>query len=140
MEVLSLDRMMIAVPKIQDSQEQFADLLNISFGESYESTVETSAGIQRSRVSYGYPGVELIAPTQEDSGLARYLDSYGPGLFGVVFRVADVQDSKNYLADHEIHPIAEHESNASRELHYHPNDFGGVYVLLTEYTHPGFSK
>ncbi len=138
MEVLSLDRVMIAVPQIRDSQEKFTDLLGIKFGDANESTVKTTAGIQRSRVSYGHPGVELITPTQEDSGLARYIDSYGPGLFGVVFRVANIKESKKHLADDGIDPIAEHESDASRELHYHPNDFGGVYVLLTEYTHPGF--
>jgi 4-hydroxyphenylpyruvate dioxygenase-like putative hemolysin len=139
MEVLSLDRVMIAVPKVQDAQDQFSDLLRIHFDEPSESTIETTAGIQRSRISYGYPGVELIAPTQEDSGLARYLDAYGPGLFGVVFRVADIAASKEYLANHAVRPIAEHESDASRELHYHPNDFSGVYMIFTEYTHPGFA-
>lgn len=140
MNILSLDRVMIAVPQIRESTEQFAKLLGIEFEELYESTLETTAGVQRSRVSYGYPGVEFIAPTQEDSGLARFLDSYGPGLFGVVFRVADINESENHLANHNVNPIAEHETNTSKELHYHPNDFGGVYVLLTEYTHPGFSS
>lgn len=139
MDVLSLDRIMIAVPEIQESQNKFTSLLGLHFGESFESTIETTAGMQRSLVSYGFPGVELITPTQEDSGLARYLDSYGPGLFGVVFRVADINESKTHLGNHGVDPIAEYETDAMRELHYHPNDFSGVYVLLTEYSHPGFN-
>lgn len=138
MEILSLDRIMVVVPDLADAQDRFARLLQAPFGPTVPATVETTAGDQPADTAYADPGIELLTPTEEDTALARYLDAYGPGLFGVVFRVRDLETAAAWLAEHDVHPIADETHAGVRETHYHPNDFSGVYVVLTEYTHPAF--
>lgn len=137
MHVWDIDRVMIAVPDIGTATELFAERLGLSFHDPVLSAIELPAGEQRSDVAYGPPGVEFVSP-RENNEVARFLDEYGPGLFGIVFRVADLDAAEEHLDEQGVEPIASDAPGGARELHYHPSDFGGVYVLLTEYDHPGF--
>lgn len=138
MHVWDIDRIMIAVPNIDDATEQFERQLGLAFGDPVGSSIELPTGVQRSDVAYSHPGVEFVSP-RENNEVARFLDEYGPGLFGLVFRVRDLDAAETHLADQGIDPIASDNPGGARERHYHPNDFNGTYVILTEYDHPGFT-
>lgn len=140
MRILSLDRALIAVTDLGAARSRYESHLDIDLGDPIRSEVETIAGIQRSTISYGYPGIELIEPLKEDSALARYLRDNGPGLFGLVYRVDDIEATVNHLDARGIEPIAQADTEKVRERHYHPNEFSGVYTVFTEYHHPAFDQ
>lgn len=138
MQVWDIDRIMIAVPDIDAAIDRFERQLGMSFEAPVLSSIELPAGVQRSDVAFSYPGIEFVSP-RENNEVAKFLDEYGPGLFGLVFRVADLGAAESHLGDLGIDPIASDEPGGARERHYHPNDFNGTYVILTDYPHPGFS-
>ena len=139
MQILEIDRIMVATPSIDDAREQFESLLGVSFGPALEADVEIGDSVQHTEVSYAEPGIEVITPDDEENGVAQFLDRHGPGLFGIVFRVDDIEAVRDELSAADVEPIAVEEPKGVVELHYHPEDFGGLYTVLTEYTHPGFA-
>jgi methylmalonyl-CoA/ethylmalonyl-CoA epimerase len=55
-------------------------------------------GVEAVMLRAGGAGVELIAPTDSDSGVARYLDKRGEGLHHVAFAVPDITGALAELA------------------------------------------
>lgn len=137
MRGLQLDRVIIATPEIETSIDRFNDLLGVEFGEIVEGHTNPDAGQQDLYYAYGHPGVEFITPRGDENEVSRFLENRGPGLYALVFRVADLEEAMTELADKGVHPIdeVEHLTN-SPEAVYHPEDFGGVLTILTEYRHP----
>lgn len=134
MDVLSIDRVMVAAPDVNETVEQLGTTLDIDFDD--EPSVLDGEGIT---LNYGHPGIEVVSPGAEDDAIAGYLERHGPGLYGLVLRVADLAEAKAELAEKDIEPIREGGSEAAPEAFYHPKHFGGVLTVLTEYEHPGFA-
>jgi methylmalonyl-CoA/ethylmalonyl-CoA epimerase len=44
------------------------------------------------------PAIELLQPTRDDTGVARFLETRGPGMHHVCFAVADLQGTLDELA------------------------------------------
>lgn len=135
MQVRSLDRVIIVTPDLEGTVGQFEDLLGLSFDDPKEAETESPAGVQRMRLTHGPPGIEIITPEDEDNAIANFIDSHGPGLYGVVLRVDDLEAAKAELSEKGVDPISE-TGGAAAEAFYHPKHFGGVLTLLTEYSHP----
>lgn len=135
MHVLDVDRVIIAAPDLEDALSQF-EALGLSFAEPKETETEAPAGVQRMRLSYADPGVEILMPEDEENAVAEFIEHNGPGLYGFVLRVDDLATAKVELEDQGIEPIAEAGSADAPELFYHPKDFSGVFTILTEYDHP----
>ena len=140
MDILEIDRVMVATPDAAAAAERFEELLGLRFSDVVDSETDVGGDVQRNEVTYADPGIELVAPADHDSGVAAFLEANGPGLFGLVVRVADVDAARAELAEQGVEPIADETPDGVRELHYHPEDFGGVYTLLTAYHHPGFAR
>ncbi|MGM0590131.1 MAG: VOC family protein [Halobacteriota archaeon] len=136
MRGLQLDRVIVATPDIDASIEKFSDLLGLEFGEKIEGHTNPDAGEQSLFYSYGHPGIEFIQP-REDNAVQEFLDERGPGMYGVVFRVADLEEAVAELEEKGVEPIdvVEH-LEYSPEAIYHPKEFGGALTILTEYRHP----
>lgn len=140
MDVLDVDRVMLAAPDAHETADRFEELLDLSFTDVVDSVTETGETVNRNDVAYAEPGIEVIAPQDDESGVSGFLEAHGPGLFGMVIRVADADAAKAELAAKGVEPIADETPDDVREIHYHPTDFGGVYTLLTSYPHPGFER
>lgn len=135
MQVLGLDRVIIAAPSLEDAISQF-ELLGLSFSDPKEAETESPAGVQRMRLAYAEPGVEVLMPEDDENEVARFIREHGPGIYGFVFRVDDLEAAKNELSRQGIDPIVEAGSEDAPEAFYHPKDFSGAFTILTEYTHP----
>lgn len=135
MNVLDVDRMIVAVPDLEEAVSRF-EALGLSFSEPKEAETDSPAGVQRMRLSYADPGVEILTPEDEENEVARFIAENGPGLYGFVLRVDDLEAAKSELADRGVEPIAEEGSEDAPEAFYHPKDFAGVFLILTEYDHP----
>lgn len=139
MNVLEIDRVIIAAPNLNDAVAQF-EALGVSFAAPKSAETDSPAGVQRMRLTHADPGIEVITPVDDDNEVARFIEANGPGIYGFVIRVDDLDDAKATLADTGIDPIAEAGSDAAPEAFYHPKDFSGAFVILTAYDHPMLSE
>lgn len=93
---------------------------------------------QASRIAFlptGESEVELVEPTTDDSGLARYLQKRGPGMHHICFEVDDIDEMLARLKERDIRLINESalsRSDGKRYAFIHPESTGGVLVELYE--------
>ena len=93
---------------------------------------------QESMVAFlptGESEVELVQPTSEDSGVARYLQKRGPGMHHICFEVEDIQASLEQLKGKGVRLINESPltgSGGKKMAFIHPESAYGVLVELYE--------
>ncbi len=77
--------------------------------------------------------VELLLPTSEDSGIARYLATRGPGMHHLCLAVTDIEAAMARLDAAGIELINERprrRGDGTRYAFVHPRSSGGVLVEL----------
>lgn len=138
MNIIEIDRVIIATEDLDETKERFEDLLGLRFGrEDVEAETQSDPhGEQNMRSAVSDIGVDIVSPQDADNEVARFLEEHGPGLYSFVLRVADLEAAKEELAEKGVEPVGEAHSGEFREYFYHPDDFGNVFVLLCEYPHP----
>jgi len=85
----------------------------------------------------GEAEVELVSPTTEASGLARYLARKGPGLHHICFEVADIEAYLERLIAFDIrliNPKSVVGTGGKRSAFIHPDSTHGVLIELYEIT------
>jgi methylmalonyl-CoA/ethylmalonyl-CoA epimerase len=92
---------------------------------------------QASRVAFlpvGEGEVELVEPTDPDSGLAKYLDKRGEGMHHLCIEVVDIEEVLNTLKEKEVKLINEFPLDlpGRRMAFIHPKSTNGVLVELYE--------
>lgn len=135
MNVLGLDRVVIATRDLEGTAGGFTELLGLSFSDTIHPTTETAAGPQALRMVLSAAGVELIAP-EEENEVARFIDEHGPGLYALSLRVADLDAATAELAGKGVDPVGTFEMNDFREAFFSPRHFGGALLILAEYDAP----
>jgi len=83
----------------------------------------------------GATQVQLLAPTDPGSTLARFLDRSGPGLQQLAYRVSDVAAAARHLREHGVRVLSEQPqrgTSGSLVVFAHPKDCGGVLVELVQ--------
>jgi len=81
--------------------------------------------------------IELVKPTSEDSGIARYLSQYGPGMHHICFEVDDIAAYINKLQKQGIRLINSDPvigTGGKLIAFIHPESTHGVLVELYELT------
>jgi methylmalonyl-CoA/ethylmalonyl-CoA epimerase len=79
--------------------------------------------------------IELVHPTTDDSGLAKYLAKRGPGMHHVCLEVDDIDGMMTQLREKGIRLINEQPRTAADGKRYafiHPESTSGVLVELYE--------
>ncbi|WP_254838457.1 VOC family protein [Natronomonas marina] len=132
-DVLAVDRVIVLTPALEEAVEQF-ERLGFDFGDPVE--MEVGGEVIASRLDWS--GLDLMTPKREGTELSAYLDAEGPGLYGLVLRIDDLDSAKRDLAADGIDPMDEYEVGDVSEALYHPRHFSGVLVTLAEYSprHP----
>ena len=93
---------------------------------------------QESRVVFlplGESEIELVEPTSDNSGVARYLKKRGPGMHHVCFEVEDIRDSLQQLNSKGfrlINDTPQVSDDGRKYLFVHPESTNGVLVELYE--------
>jgi methylmalonyl-CoA/ethylmalonyl-CoA epimerase len=84
----------------------------------------------------GHDGeIELLAPINDSSGVARYLAKRGAGLHHVCLEVADIDSTTARLRKYQIELINDtpkQKPDGTRYSFVHPRSTGGVLVELYE--------
>jgi methylmalonyl-CoA/ethylmalonyl-CoA epimerase len=79
--------------------------------------------------------IQLLAPLDETSTIAKFLDRNGPGLQQLAYRVTDVEKVADVLRGRGLRLLYDEPRRGtagSRVNFVHPKDAGGVLVELVE--------
>ena len=94
-------------------------------------------GVQEAMMAVGDSGssIQLLAPLNEESTIAKFLDRSGPGLQQLAYRVTDVESVSAILRERGVRLLYDaprRGTSDSRINFVHPKDAGGVLVELVE--------
>lgn len=122
----------IAVGDIEASNKLFAKI----FGkDSYKSEKVTSEGVITSFFQIGESKIELVAATNDDSPISKYLSNNKEGMHHISFAVNDIEKEMKRLKKEGIRLLNETPKNgADNKLicFLHPKDTNGVLIELCQ--------
>lgn len=136
MQVLGVDRVMLATWDLDETVGQFEELLGLSFSEALEPTTDTDSGAQAVANALSPSGVEILTPREDGNEVTRFLEENGPGLYALSIRVADLDAAVDELAEKGVEPVGKYAHADFAEAFFHPKHFGGAFVILAEYHAP----
>ena len=127
-----LDHVAILVDNLEDALVFWQEKLGLELDH-----IETisSMGVKIAFLPLGESEIELVQPTTEDSGLAKFLAKRGPGLHHICLEVDDIEAKLDYLKGEGVNLIDEEPvvMDDGRKLAFiHPKSAGGVLVELYE--------
>jgi methylmalonyl-CoA/ethylmalonyl-CoA epimerase len=83
--------------------------------------------------------IQLLAPLDEASTIAKFLDRHGPGIQQLAYRVTDVEAVSAVLRERGLrvlYDVAKGGTAGSLVNFVHPQDAGGVLIELVEPASP----
>jgi methylmalonyl-CoA/ethylmalonyl-CoA epimerase len=128
-----IDHVGVAVEDIDAALGLYRDALGMPL--VHRETV-TDQGVDAALLDIGDGHVELLQPLGPETAVGKFLSRRGPGLHHVAYRVADVEQALNALAEAGLRLIDERPRTGirgSRVAFLHPASTGGV---LTEIVQP----
>ena len=122
----------IAVEDIEASNKVFAKI----FGkESYKSESVDSESVATSFFRVGESKIELVAATNKNSPIAKYLDKNRGGMHHIAFDVLDIKAEIKRLQSEGIRTLNDQpKQGADNKLicFLHPKDTNGVLIELCQ--------
>ncbi|MDB4948818.1 MAG: methylmalonyl-CoA epimerase [Gemmatimonadetes bacterium] len=133
MAELPLDHVGIAVRSLDESLPLFE---SITGAKGHGREAVESQGVEIVFVGRGPGRIELLAPTRDDSGVAKFLARRGPGMHHLCYRVPDVAAAlARYEADgFELIDRAPRAGGHGHLVAFlHPRSTGGVLMELVQH-------
>jgi len=130
--VVHVDHLAIVVEDLDRALAFWRDALGLTLAKT-ETLPEQQAEI--AFLPLGESQVELVRPTDTESGTARFLAKRGPGLHHVSFEVTDLPAMLRQLKTHGVRLINEQPvsgAGGSQVAFVHPESTGGVLVELCQ--------
>ena len=128
----AIDHVGIAVEDLDAAASLYQDRFGMR--EQHRETVEEQ-GVHALLLEVGDSHVELIAPISGDTGVARFLEKYGPGMHHVAYRTDDIDAALERLRAVGMRLIDDEPRagiRGSRVAFVHPKSTGGVLTELVE--------
>ncbi|MFD4368052.1 methylmalonyl-CoA epimerase [Rhodococcus sp. NPDC058521] len=135
--VLAIDHVGIAVPDLDAAIAWYSEHLGM---ESTHEEVNDEQGVREAMLSVvgapeGATALQLLAPLNEQSTIAKFIDRSGPGLQQLAYRVSDIDAFSTELREKGVRLLydAPRRGTADSRINFvHPKDAGGVLVELVE--------
>jgi methylmalonyl-CoA/ethylmalonyl-CoA epimerase len=133
-----IDHVGIAVPDLDEAIAFYKDAFGM---EVLHQETNEEQGVREAMVAIGDPEdprgscIQLLAPIDESSTIAKFLDRSGPGLQQLAYRVTDVEQVSAVLRERGLRLLydAPKRGTADSRINFiHPKDAGGVLVELVE--------
>ncbi|MCD6424578.1 MAG: methylmalonyl-CoA epimerase [Anaerolineales bacterium] len=125
-----LDHVAVLVPDLDQALAFWQDRLGLSL--DHVETISSMA-VKIAFLPLGESEIELVQPTTEDSGLAKYLSKRGPGLHHICIETDDISTKLAELNEKGVRLIDQEPvlMDDGRQLAFiHPKSTGGVLVEL----------
>lgn len=129
-KITAVHHVAVVVDDMEKSLAFWQDALGIKLHELHDVPAE------KSRIAFlpiAGAEVELVMPTTDDSGIAKYLAKRGPGMHHLCLEVDDITAMMSQLKTKNIRLINEEPRTAADGKKYafiHPESTGGVLVEL----------
>ena len=132
---IKLHHLAIVVDDMEAALRFWRESLGLSQAGHIQSIAEEAVNI--AFLSLGEVRIELIQPTNDDSGVAKYLAKRGPGLHHLCLEAPDLDAKLQELksAGCELINEAPREREGRRYAFVHPKSAGGVLLELYETPH-----
>lgn len=135
--VTAVDHVGIAVPDLDAAIAWYHDHLGMIV---VHEEVNDDQGIREAMLSVrgapvGSAQVQLMAPIDESSAIAKFLNKRGPGIQQLAYRVSDLEALTERLREEGIHLLYDEPRPGtadSRVNFIHPKNAGGVLIELVE--------
>ncbi len=129
-----IDHVGIAVPDLDEALAFYAEKFDL---KSVHEEVNEEQGVREAMMAVGDSGshIQLLAPLNEQSTIAKFLDTKGPGIQQMAYRVTDVEAVSAVLRERGLRLLYDQPrrgTSDSRINFIHPKDAGGVLVELVE--------
>ncbi|MBY6412921.1 methylmalonyl-CoA epimerase [Rhodococcus sp. BP-252] len=135
--VTAIDHVGIAVPDLDAAIAWYTEHLGMV---STHEEVNEEQGVREAMLSL--PGassdaaaLQLLAPLNQSSTIAKFIDRNGPGLQQLAYRVTDIDEISSELRGRGVRLLydAPRRGTADSRINFiHPKDAGGVLVELVE--------
>lgn len=125
-----INHVAILVASIEDALPFWRDALGLDLAQVEDVPAE------QAKVAFfpaGESEIELVEPTNSDTGLGRYLQKHGGGLHHICLEVPDISSAMQRLKEHQVELINEiprQRENGTQYAFIHPRSTGGVLVEL----------
>ncbi|MDH3943396.1 MAG: methylmalonyl-CoA epimerase, partial [Anaerolineae bacterium] len=130
--IKKIDHVAIVVDDIEDALEFWHDILGLDLSHVEDVPEEQSVV---AFLPANESEVELVRPTSDASGVARYLQKRGPGMHHICFEVYDIEDTLNHLKQRDvrlINDVPQIGTGGKKIAFIHPESTHGVLVELYE--------
>lgn len=130
--IKKINHIAVVVPDLDTSMRFWVDALGLPL-EHKEHVI--SQAVEVAFLSIGDSKIELLQPTDNESGVARYLEKKGPGMHHICFEVDNIEASLAKLKTTDIQLINEEPvlgSDGRKFAFIHPKSANGVLVELYE--------
>jgi methylmalonyl-CoA/ethylmalonyl-CoA epimerase len=142
---VAIDHVGVAVADLDEAKRLYTETFGMTVAHE---EVNEEQGVREAMVAVGDPGqpgvshIQLLAPLNDDSTIAKFLDRSGPGLQQLAYRVTDVEQVCAVLRERGVRLLydAPRRGTAGSRINFvHPKDAGGVLVELVEPAAPAAS-
>jgi methylmalonyl-CoA/ethylmalonyl-CoA epimerase len=129
-----IDHVGVAVPDLDEAIAFYREAFGMEV--THQETNEEQ-GVREAMVAVGDSGssIQLLAPLDATSTIAKFLDRSGPGLQQLAYRVTDLDAVCAVLRERGLRLLydAPRTGTAGSRVNFvHPKDAGGVLVELVE--------
>lgn len=135
--VTAVDHVGIAVADLDAAIAWYHDTLGMVL---VHEEINEDQGIREAMIAVqdGEPGtaqIQLMAPIDDSSAIAKFLDKRGPGIQQMAVRVSDLDALSEQLREKGVRLVyaAPRRGTANSRINFiHPKDAGGVLMELVE--------
>lgn len=131
---MKINHLAVVVENLDSAMGFWRDALGL---ELQHTEVNDEEQVKIGFLTIGESRIELLEPTNPDSGIGKYLAKRGAGMHHLCVEVKDIDRAMQHLREHHIELINEvpktnHEG--TRYCFIHPRSTGGVLVELYQLT------
>jgi len=130
----AIDHVGMAVPDLDEAIAFYRDVFGMTLAHQ---EVNEEQGVREAMMAVGDSGscVQLLAPIDDSSTIAKFIGRNGPGCQQVAYRVEDVEQVSAILRERGVrllYDAPKRGTSDSRINFVHPKDAGGVLVELVQ--------
>ncbi len=136
-----VDHVGIAVPDMDSAITFYTNILGMRL---LHQEINTEQGVREAMLGFDDAGgsatisataIQLLAPLHEDSPIAQFLDSRGPGIHQLAYTVDNIVEASAKLKAKGLRLLyaTPHRGTGGSLINFvHPRDAGGVLIELVE--------
>jgi methylmalonyl-CoA/ethylmalonyl-CoA epimerase len=128
----AIDHVGIAVDDLEAAIEHYRRTLGVK--PAHRERVDDQ-GVEEVLFVAGGSFIQLLGALRPDTPVGRFLETHGPGLHHVAYRVDDVAAALEHLRSEDVRLIDEAPRRGSRDTliaFVHPKSMGGVLAELVQ--------